>query len=117
VSILEIAVAAGDAGPVVKLSGECDITVAGQLRQALQAQITRGARQLTVDLSGLRFADSASVHVLLDAHRALQDRNGFLQLAFPQPAVAMVLGLLGVDQVLTVRTRAAATGGSGEDVS
>jgi hypothetical protein len=43
VSILEIAVAAGDAGPVVKLSGECDITVAAQLREALQAQITRGA--------------------------------------------------------------------------
>jgi anti-anti-sigma factor len=117
VSILEIAVAAGDAGPVVKLSGECDITVAGQLREALQAQITRGARQVTVDLSQLRFADSASVHVLLDAHQALTDTNGFLQLAFPQPAVAMVLGLLGVDQVLTVRTRAGAADGSSEDVS
>jgi hypothetical protein len=31
--------------------------------------------------------------------------------------VAMVLGLLGVDQVLTVRTRAGAADGSSEDVS
>jgi anti-sigma B factor antagonist len=104
-ALLEIAVAAGDSGPVVKLSGESDVTVAGQLRDALEAQISDGVRYLTVDLSGLRFADSASIRVLLETHLALTGMGGILELAFPQPPVATVLRLLGVDQVLTVRTR------------
>lgn len=106
--MLQISVSAGDAGSVAKLSGESDVTVAGQLRDALDAQIYGGVRHLMVDLSDLRFADSASIRVLLEAHRTLQSKGGSLELAFPQPALAMSLSLLGVDKVLTVRTRGGA---------
>jgi anti-anti-sigma factor len=105
VSTLEISVAAGEAGPVMTLAGEADVTNAAALGEALAAQLS-GARQLTVDLSGLRFADSASVRALVLAGRALAERGGGLVLLRPQPAVARVLALLGVDQAITVRGQA-----------
>ena len=102
-SLLEISEAAGESGPVVTLSGEADVTTVAELSEALTAQLASGARHLTVDLSGLRFADSAVIRELVMADRKLKDRSGGLELANPQPAVARALSLLGVDQMIEVR--------------
>ena len=101
VTLLDIHVAAGDAGPVVMLSGEADITTLGQLEDALNAQITAGARILTVDLSGLRFADSSAIVALVQASRTLKARGGRLDLTNPQSALTQTLALLGVVESLT----------------
>ena len=101
--LLEISVAAGEAGPVLKLSGEADLTTMTELTGALSAQLAAGARHLTVELSRLRFADSAVIRELVLADRRLKDRGGGLAVAHPQPAVARVLSLLGVDQMIEVR--------------
>jgi anti-sigma B factor antagonist len=106
VGLLVIVVEAGVSGPVVRLSGESDLSTAGQLGDALDAQIAGGAGHLVIDLSGLRFADSATIRVLTGAHLALSDAGGTLELLGPQPSVAHVLSLLGVDQVIAVRPRA-----------
>jgi len=103
VTLLDIHVAAGDAGPVVMLSGEADVTTVGQLEDVLNTQITAGARILTVDLSELRFADSATIGALVRAARTLKASGGRLDLTNPQPPLAQMLALLGVDEVLTVR--------------
>lgn len=55
---------------------------------------------------GVRSADTASVRALLAAHRMLNDLGGSLELARPQSAVVKMLALIGVDQVLTIRTQA-----------
>ena len=102
-NLLDIRVAPGDAGPVVMLSGEADMTTRTQLEDALNAQITAGARILTVDLSGLRFADSATIGVLTATARTLKVQGGRLDLVNPQPGLAHMLTLLGVDEILTVR--------------
>ncbi len=102
-NLLDVCVTAGESGPVVRLSGEADLTTVAQLGDALNAQVTAGARILTVDLSGLRFADSASVATLVRAAQRLKDQGGRLELMNPQPAVARTLSLLGVDQALAVR--------------
>jgi anti-sigma B factor antagonist len=109
-STLHAAVTAGPSGPVIALSGEADITTTAELRQLLAAQLDSGTPLLTVDLSGLRFADSAAIGELIHAHRAITQRGGTLELTRPQPAIARVLSLLGVDQVITVRDQAEATG-------
>ena len=101
--LLEISVAAGEAGPVLMLSGEADLTTAAELTDALSAQLATGARHLTVDLSRLRFADSAAIRALVLADRTLKGRGGGLALAYPQPVVARALSLLGVDQAIDVR--------------
>jgi anti-sigma B factor antagonist len=102
VSLLGIAVESQQFSVVMRLSGEADLSTLGELRDALNEQIS-GARQLTIDLSGLRFADSSSIRALTDAHLALRAQGGTLELVDPQPNVARILVLLGIDQVLTVR--------------
>ncbi len=105
-SLLDISVEAGESGVVVRLSGEADLSVAGQLGDALNGQISGGARHLTVDLSGLRFADSAAIRTLIEAHLALDRLGGTLELAGLRPEVARTLSLLGVDQVIPVHPQA-----------
>ena len=101
--LLEISVAAGEAGPVLTLSGEADLTTVAELTDALSAQLAAGARHLTVDLPRLRFADSAVIRELVLADRRLKDRGGGLALAHPQPVVARALSLLGVNRTIEVR--------------
>jgi anti-sigma B factor antagonist len=103
VGLLEISVAVGETGSVLMLSGEADLTTAAELTDALTAQLATGARHLTVDLSRLRFADSAVIRALVLADRMLKNRGGGLALAYPQPGVARALSLLGVDQAIEVR--------------
>jgi anti-sigma B factor antagonist len=103
VTLLSIHVAATEAGPVVSLSGEADVTTVARLQEALDGQITPASRTLVVEVSGLRFADSASIGVLIGAARRLREQGGHLVLLSPQPALARMITLLGVDQVLTVR--------------
>jgi hypothetical protein len=54
VGLLEISVAAGEAGPVLTLSGEADLTTVAELTEALTAQLAIGTRHLTVDLHPAR---------------------------------------------------------------
>ncbi len=103
VTLLQVRVAEDERGPVLVLSGEADLTTLDQLNGALDAQIWAGARLLTVDLSGLTYADSASIAALLLAARTLRGQGGELELLHPQPIVARVLSLTGVDQAMTVR--------------
>ena len=100
---LSIRVTAGESGPVLMLSGEADITTLAQLENALSAQLAAGAGILTVDLSGLGFADSATIGALVRAARTLKSQGRRLNLASPQPALARMLALLGVDKVVPIR--------------
>lgn len=102
--LLEISVAVGESGPVLVLSGETDMSSAAELNGALAAQLASGARHLTVDVSDLQFADSASVRALALTARALKERDGNLVLVRPQPVVMRVLSLMGADRVVTMRT-------------
>jgi anti-anti-sigma factor len=101
--MLRASVAAGVSGPVVILSGEADLTSAGQLSALISAQLSGGTRHLTVDVSGLRFADTASIRTLVLAARTLKERGGSLVLLRPRPALVRMLDLLGAAQIFTIR--------------
>jgi len=101
--MLRASVAAGISGPVVILSGETDLTSAGQLSALIAAQLSGGTRQLTVDVSGLRFADTASIRTLVLAAKTLKERGGSLVLLRPQQTIARMLDLLGAAQMFTIR--------------
>ena len=103
VSLLHVSLNEGEHGPVLALSGEADLTTLGELNGALEEQIRAAARLLTVDLSMLRYADSASIAALVRAARTLREQGGELELLHPQQAVARILSLTGVDQVVTIR--------------
>ncbi len=101
--MLTASVAAGESGPVIVLSGEADLTSAGQMSALITTQLSRGTRQLTIDLSGLRFADSASIRTLVLAARTLRERGGSLVLLRPQQLVTRVRALTGAAPMFTIR--------------
>jgi anti-sigma B factor antagonist len=105
---LEASVAAGESGPVIALAGEADLTCAEQLSELLTEQLAGGTRHLTIDVSGLRFADSGSIQMLMLTARTLKERDGSLVLLHPQRPVAKVLALLGAEQMITIRGKASA---------
>ncbi|MGH3258618.1 MAG: STAS domain-containing protein [Streptosporangiaceae bacterium] len=103
--MLRASVAAGPSGPVIILSGEADITSAAELSALISAHLPAEPQELTLDMSGLRYADSASIRTLVLAARMLQERGAILVLLHPQAAVARMLALMGVDQILTIRAQ------------
>ena len=99
---LAASVVAGASGPVVVLSGDADLTSAAQLSALITAQLSGGTRQLTIDVSGLRFADTASIRTLVLAARTLKERGGSLVLLRPQETMSKVLDLLGAAQAFSI---------------
>jgi anti-sigma B factor antagonist len=85
-------------GPVVTVSGEIDLSNTAEL-EAKVAEVTAGRPDtLVFDLSELRFMDSAGIAVLLGA----ASRVGNVRLRAPSPAVARVVELTGLTEVLEI---------------
>jgi len=69
--MLQAAVAAGQSGPVITLTGEVDLVSVAELSALTSGQTAGGTRELTIDASGLRFADTTSTRALMLAARTL----------------------------------------------
>ena len=63
--------------------------------------------QLTIDAANLRYADSASMRALVMAAMKVRTLAGSVTLLDPQPPVARMLDLLCVDEMFSIRGRAA----------
>ena len=105
---LEVSIAAGASGPVLVFAGETDFTSITRLEEALTAQISGQAVQLTIDTANLRYADSASMTTLVMAAMKVRALAGSVTLLDPQPPVARMLDLLCLDEMFSIRR-----GGSG----
>jgi anti-anti-sigma factor len=88
-------------GPVITLSGAADLVSAAALSALFPGQLTGVTVELSIDASGLRFADTASIRVL--AARTVNERGGRLVLLHPQRPVARILAVLGVAEMFTIR--------------
>lgn len=86
---------------MVRLVGEADVTTRA-LGDILRAETAKKPRLLLVDASGLTFIDSAALHAIVQAHLRLRADGGALALVSPSPAVARVLQLSGLDQMIPV---------------
>jgi hypothetical protein len=54
--MLQASVAAGPSGPVITLSGETDLTTVARVSALISGHLAAGTVELTIDVSGLRFA-------------------------------------------------------------
>ena len=80
---------------VAHIAGEIDIATCGRLRDAIEPQL--GPRQRVVlDLAGVRFMDSACLHVLVPARTTLTADGGSLILRNPSPVARRVLTVAGL---------------------
>jgi anti-sigma B factor antagonist len=95
----------GGSRTVVRLAGEADVTTRA-LAEVLGAEAAKKPRLLLVDLSGLAFIDSAALHQIVQAHRKLRADGSRLELFGPSQAVARILQLSAIDQVIPVRASA-----------
>jgi stage II sporulation protein AA (anti-sigma F factor antagonist) len=103
VSTLRASVSAGESGPVITLSGGTDLATVAELSELVTTQLSGGTLHLTIDASGLGFADSVSVRVLVLAARTLRQRGGSLVLLRPQQVLVRMLEIMGADQMITIR--------------
>jgi anti-anti-sigma factor len=105
VSLLQTSVAAGASGPLIVLSGVADISTIAQLSGVITSQLSEITRQLMIDVSDLRFADSAAIALLLLVARTLKGQGGTMVLIWPQPAVARAVTLADLGQIIMIQGR------------
>ena len=84
--------------PIVSVSGELDSSNAASLEESLTRLVGEHAEQLVLDLSALRFMDSAGVAVLVGVATKV-DR---LRLREPSHAVRRVIELTGLSNLLPI---------------
>ncbi|GAA4568936.1 hypothetical protein GCM10023176_24390 [Micromonospora coerulea] len=84
---------------VVVLNGECDLAVRDALTAALTAAVA-SRPVVVVDAGGLTFLDSTGLHGLVTAYHAARREGGRLHLVNATGAVANVLELTGVGDLL-----------------
>jgi len=85
-------------GPVIAVSGDLDISSVERLRGAVSDVAAEHPQELTFDVSGLRFMDSAGIAVLLGAAGKVPT----VRLRNPTTAVRRVIELTGLTEVLKV---------------
>ncbi|MFD3498084.1 STAS domain-containing protein [Streptomyces sp. NPDC058678] len=85
---------------VITLRGEIDHTVKNVLSTALLPDGGATPQRTVLDLSGVTFMDSSGINVLVAAHQAVSDAQGWLRIAGAQGSVLRVLHLVGLDEVI-----------------
>lgn len=94
------AVAQGD-WTVLVVEGELDLFTCPALRDRVGAAVA--ARAVAIDLSGVSFVDSSGLGAVIGARRAVERAGGrFATIAPPGSALARLLSLAGIDQLLPV---------------
>jgi anti-sigma B factor antagonist len=87
---------------LVSVSGELDLYVEGELRQALEAADLLGVPTVVVDLSGVTFMDSTVCGILVSEARRRRRDEGALVLVSNGTRTGRILELAGIDQIVPV---------------
>ena len=86
----------------IVLNGELDVETAPQLKQVVKEA---AANMLEIDLSGVSFVDSTGLKSLLDISNQWKQRGGRIFVLNPQPEVAEVMQLVGLDRLLKMNNK------------
>ena len=101
--LLVLSARAGEGGSVrVSAVGELDALTAPAFRSVLHTELQRRPPELVIDLSGIRFLDSAGLTVLVEAQNAAHDLDVALRLIATTRAVTCALTVTGLIDFFTV---------------
>lgn len=85
------------------LNGELDIATADELRRHIAEVVAaHDPERLLLDLSGLSFADSSGLSVMVWAHQLMTGRGRQLRLQRPQSRVLRILNISGLHRRLHI---------------
>lgn len=88
---------------VARTTGEIDMSNAEQIGAAVLQSTPNGAMGVLLDLSDVRYLDSAAIHVIFDMRTRLRARGQALRLVIPQGSpVDDALRLAGVQSHIEV---------------
>jgi anti-anti-sigma factor len=92
----------GDSIALVSISGELDLYVAGELREAFAAAEKLGRPTTVVDLSGVSFMDSTVCGVLVGEAMRRRREGSELVLVSRRNRASRVLEVAGIDRIVPV---------------
>jgi anti-sigma B factor antagonist len=88
---------------VARLEGEVDMSNAEELRNALVRNMTNEVFGLVLDLSEVKYFDSAGIHILFELREQLKNRGQQLRLVVPKGSpVGDTLRISGVGAVVVL---------------
>jgi anti-sigma B factor antagonist len=87
---------------VLAVGGEIDVHTAPQLRGAVTELLDRGVAALVVDLEAVQFLDSTGLGVLVEAHQAVSEAGGTLDVVCSSERLLKVFTITGLAQVFTI---------------
>ena len=106
---IDIQRAAADDSVELAVRGRLDAESAGELRQAVAAEVRRGMHLITLDLNGVSFLSSAGIRVLFETQREARGAGGDCHVRSASGPVRKVLELTRLDRIL-MRPAGDATG-------
>lgn len=91
----------------VVVSGEVDVSNADVLRNAIdEALALEGVQAVEVNMADAPYIDSTGIGVLVGSAHKARDAGAGFSVVDAQDNVVRILGMLGVDEVIDVRTSA-----------
>ncbi len=91
-----------DGIPVLKLDGEFDSFETDLVREAFEACLQAGSRDVVLDLGAMTFANSTTIAYFITAQKRATASGGRLVLARPRDFIVKTLATLGLDQVFSI---------------
>ena len=92
--------------PVVSVCGEVDLATAPQMDSCIAAVLASGPRTVVLNLSKTTFMDCSGLAVLLGM-KAQLPAESVVMLHEPKPFILKILGILGLDSLISVEASAA----------
>jgi anti-sigma B factor antagonist len=89
---------------VLAASGEIDIAAVPAFRDQLRRIVEDGSTSIVIDLTGVRFIDSAGLRVLVDGLTRARRRDAEMRVACPSASLRRTFEISGLDKVMSVHT-------------
>lgn len=87
---------------VLTLAGRVDNLGAIAMEEELKAQVEQGHFELVLDMTEVRYMNSAGMRVLTEFRTTLRSNGGDLRLACLHPRVLHVFQIIGFDKFLSL---------------
>jgi anti-sigma B factor antagonist len=91
-----------DSEAVLHVSGEIDVIVTPELREAIGRAFDYGATSLVVDCAELTFIDSSGVGALVEGHTRAEKADADFVVRNPSDFLMRVLQTTGLDRILRI---------------
>jgi anti-sigma B factor antagonist len=92
-----------DGVAIVGVQGEVDVYTAPRLKEELTRLVEAGNARIVVAVGDVVYVDSSGLGVLIGALKRTRDAGGDLVVAAPNPRIARILSVTGLNAIFNVQ--------------